>query len=87
MSLQETIKSEIKVAMMAKDAVKLTVIRGLVSGFTNELVSLGRTPQSELSDEEVALFFDQLMDLVAAAYILHQANRASPNQQEGNDHE
>lgn len=38
---------------MAKDTVKLTVIRGLVSGFTNELVSLGRTPQSELSDEEV----------------------------------
>jgi len=53
MSLQETIKSEIKVAMMAKDSVKLTVIRGLVSGFTNELVSLGRTPQSELSDDEV----------------------------------
>lgn len=39
--------------MMAKDAVKLTVIRGLVSGFTNELVSLGRTPQSALTDEEV----------------------------------
>lgn len=53
MSLQENIKSEIKAAMMAKDTVKLTVIRGLVSAFTNELVSLGRTPQSELSDEEV----------------------------------
>lgn len=53
MSLQENIKSEIKVAMMAKDTVKLTVIRGLVSAFTNELVSLGRTPQSALSDEEV----------------------------------
>lgn len=38
---------------MAKDSVKLTVIRGLMSVFTNELVSLGRTPQSELTDEEV----------------------------------
>lgn len=39
--------------MMAKDTVKLTVIRGLVSAFTNELVALGRTPQSALTDEEV----------------------------------
>ncbi len=53
MSLQESIKSEIKTAMMAKDTVKLTVIRGLVSAFTNELVALGRTPQSALTDEEV----------------------------------
>lgn len=43
--------------------------------------------KAEISDEEVALFFDQLMDLVAAAYIVHQANRVSPNQQEGNGHE
>jgi hypothetical protein len=32
--------------------------------------------KAEISDEEVALFFDQLIDLVAAAYILHQANGA-----------
>lgn len=43
--------------------------------------------KADISDEEVALFFDQLMDLVAAAYILHQANRVSPNQQEGKGHE
>jgi hypothetical protein len=43
--------------------------------------------KADISDEEVALFFDQLMDLVAAAYILHQANRVSPNQREGNGHE
>jgi hypothetical protein len=41
--------------------------------------------KGELSDKEVALFFDQLMDLVAAAYILHQANRVSKDQQEGSD--
>nr|WP_294795563.1 hypothetical protein [uncultured Mucilaginibacter sp.] len=43
--------------------------------------------KSELSDEEVALFFDQLIDLVAAAYIVHQANGASTNEQEGSVHE
>lgn len=43
--------------------------------------------KADLSDEEVALFFDQLMDLVAAAYILHQANRVLNNGQEGSSHE
>ena len=43
--------------------------------------------KAELSDEEVALFFDQLMDLVAAAYILHEANRVSEKPQEGKQHE
>lgn len=38
---------------------------------------------SDLSDEEIALFFDQLIDLVAAAHILHQANGAFENGQEG----
>ena len=53
MTLQETIKGSLKEAMMAKDTVKMTVIRGLMSGFTNELVALGRTPQDVLSDDEV----------------------------------
>lgn len=53
MTLQETIKASLKEAMMAKDTVRMTVIRGLMSAFTNELVSIGRTPQDTLSDEEV----------------------------------
>jgi uncharacterized protein YqeY len=53
MSLQETIKGEIKAAMIAKDTVKLGVVRGLVSAFTNELLNLKRTPTDNLSDEEV----------------------------------
>lgn len=43
--------------------------------------------KAEISDEEVALFFDQLIDLVAAAYILHQANRVPQTGQEGSEHE
>lgn len=52
MSLQNDIKSKIKDAMMAKDAVRLDVLRGMSSAFTNELVAKGRKPQDELPDEE-----------------------------------
>lgn len=45
------------------------------------------TLKSEISDEEIALFFDQLIDLVAAAHIEHQANRVSHNKQHGGDDE
>ncbi len=53
MSLHEEIKGQIKDAMMAKDAVRLTTLRGLVSAFTNELVATQRKPQDFLTDEEV----------------------------------
>ncbi|MBU3668583.1 MAG: GatB/YqeY domain-containing protein [Candidatus Taylorbacteria bacterium] len=53
MTLQETIKGSLKEAMMAKDTVRMTVIRGLMSAFTNELVAIGRTPQDSLTDDEV----------------------------------
>jgi uncharacterized protein YqeY len=50
--LQADIKSKIKEAMIAKDAVRLEVLRGISAAFTNELVAKGRKPQEELSDEE-----------------------------------
>lgn len=53
MNLHEQIKGQIKDAMMAKDAVRLTTLRGLVSAFTNELVATQRKPQDFLTDEEV----------------------------------
>lgn len=52
MSLHATVKSQIKEAMLAKDAVRLSVVRGLVAAFTNELVAKGRKPQEELADDE-----------------------------------
>lgn len=51
-TLQQQIKNQIKEAMMAKDTVKLSVLRGISSSITNELVDKGRTPQGELTDEE-----------------------------------
>lgn len=52
MSLQTDIKAQMIEAMRAKDQVRLGVIRSLITSFTNELVSKGRTPQDELTDEE-----------------------------------
>lgn len=53
MSLQQQIKDQVKEAMKAHDEVRLGVLRGLVASFTNELVATKRTPQEELTDEEV----------------------------------
>jgi len=53
MKLHQTLKEQIKEAMKAHDTVRLSVLRGLVASCTNELVSLKRMPQDELSDEEV----------------------------------
>ncbi len=52
MTIQIDIKEQMKEAMKAKDSVKLGVVRGLSSAFTNELVKLGKMPQDELSDED-----------------------------------
>lgn len=52
MSLHTQIKGEVKEAMLAKDTVKLGVVRGLVSAFMNELVATGKKPQDELGDDE-----------------------------------
>jgi len=51
MSIQQNMRDGIKAAMIAKDTIKLTVLRGLVTSFTNELVATGKTPQDELTDE------------------------------------
>lgn len=50
--LHEKIKGEIKEAMKAKDAVKLSVVRGLITAFTNELVTKGKKPDDFLTDDE-----------------------------------
>jgi uncharacterized protein YqeY len=51
MTIQEQIKDDMKQAMKDKYQVKLSVTRGLVSAFTNELVANGKTPQDPIDDE------------------------------------
>ncbi len=53
MSLQKKIKEDMVAAMKAKDEVGLRSLRMLVSLFTQELTATKRTPQDELTDDEV----------------------------------
>lgn len=51
MILHEKIKTEVKQAMLARDETRLSVVRGLLAAFTNELVTLKRKPDETLDDE------------------------------------
>jgi len=51
--MQQKIREELTNAMKAKEEIKKTVLRGLVSAFTNELVATNKKPTDELADEEV----------------------------------
>jgi len=50
--LQKEIREQLKDAMRAKDTTRVSVLRGLLAAFTNELVAQKRPPQEELTDEE-----------------------------------
>lgn len=50
---QATLKEMMKDAMRAKDSVKLSVVRGLLSAMTNEAVTKGKGPDGVLTEEEV----------------------------------
>ncbi len=45
------IREKLKDAMRSKDQVALDTYRGILSGFTNELVAAGKTPQDEVTDD------------------------------------
>ena len=53
MLLQDKIHEEMVEAMKAKEEVRLRVLRGLISLFTQELTSTKRTPQDKLKDDDV----------------------------------
>lgn len=52
MIISEKIRAELKEAMIAKDTTKMMTLRGLLSGFTNELVAVGKKPQDTITDDE-----------------------------------
>ena len=58
--IHEEIKGKIKEAMLARDAVRLEVMRGMSAAFTNELVAKGRKPQEMLSDDEALAVITRL---------------------------
>jgi len=52
MPLHQDIKDQITGALRARDTVRLDVLRGLLSAFTNEAIAKKRKPDEGLSDEE-----------------------------------
>ncbi len=60
MTLQESIKGELKEAMKAKDEAKLRTVRGMLTAFTNELVATGKKPQDLLDDTGVLTVIKRL---------------------------
>ncbi len=52
MTTHENIKNEIREATLAKDETRLSVLRGLLAAFTNELVAQKKKPQEILPDED-----------------------------------
>ena len=58
--LTATIREELKVAMKAREELRLSVIRSMITAFTNELVGKGRKPTDVLSDEEAIAVLKRL---------------------------
>ncbi|MEK7572482.1 MAG: GatB/YqeY domain-containing protein [Patescibacteria group bacterium] len=58
--LHEQIKNSIKEAMMTRDTLRLETYRGMLSAFTNELVSKNRKPNEILADEEALVVITRL---------------------------
>jgi len=52
MSLHTQIKDEIKQALKAGEKIRLSVLRGLLTAFTNEAVTKGKTAQDEITNDE-----------------------------------
>lgn len=50
--IQDTITADLTAAMKAREALKVEVLRGLKSAFTNELVATKRKPTDQLPDED-----------------------------------
>lgn len=52
MTLQEQIKENMKNAMKERNMTAVTTYRGLMSAFTNEVVTLGKSPDTPITDED-----------------------------------
>jgi uncharacterized protein len=59
--MHDKIQNLIPDAMRAKDTVRLTTLRGVLSGFTNEAMNLGKKPQDKLADEEALVVIKRLV--------------------------
>jgi uncharacterized protein len=61
MSLQAKIREALKEAMKQKDQTALDTLRAALATFTNEAITLGKSPQEELSDEQALAVLRRLV--------------------------
>lgn len=54
------IKTDMVAAMKAREQIKVDTLRGAMTAFTNELVSKGRKPTEELSEQDAVLVLKRL---------------------------
>lgn len=50
--MQEKIRQQMIASMKAKDALKTSVLRGLIAAFTNEQIARGKKPDEAIEDSE-----------------------------------
>jgi len=58
--LTQQIKTDMTVAMKARDTLKVNTLRGAMTAFTNELVAKGRKPTEELADNDAITVLKRL---------------------------
>ncbi len=58
--LTQSIRTDMKEAMKARDDLRKETLRGALSAFTNELVAKGRKPTEELTEEEAVVVLKRL---------------------------
>ena len=59
--LHNQIKEEIKTAMKAREGLRLSVLRGMLASFTNELVATRRKPDEILPDKDALIVIKRLV--------------------------
>jgi uncharacterized protein YqeY len=59
--MHPNIKEEIKTALRAREVLRLEVLRGVLTAFTNELVAMRRTPQETLEDDKCLAVIKRLV--------------------------
>lgn len=58
--LTQQIRADMVTAMKAREELRLSVIRSMITAFTNELVAKGKKPTDALSDEEALAVLKRL---------------------------
>lgn len=58
--LQVQIKEDLKVAMKAREQIRVDTLRSAITAFTNELVSKGKKPTEEISDSDAIVVLRRL---------------------------